>query len=298
MGRLVFLAALWSAPIVARADDGGVVADFRAAAQTQRALAAKPAGPCAAPAAGAGRTEFYDGKQNLLFAAAGGCREDAIVVLVDEKQLSAFKRASATRCAAGTALDPCGLRAFGQAYAIAEYIAFDSRRNRVALGNGLLFETKTYLYLDPEDGLIHTGREKLVGSPTDVLPTDPNHGGNGYKGQTQERSLSDLHTHPNSGVFLTSGSQIGVARHHPSDADTDPSKLHDYFDVVVSPLFVYFINNRHADTMVFSRQDPFGANPVKEYLAKDREADAYYHSHRSYPAWYHDYADKNNPWHL
>ena len=279
-----------------RADDGAVVESFRAAAQQQKTLAQKPAAPCVTPSAETGRTEFYDAKQTLLHASAGGCREDAIVVLVGNKELNAFKRALAVKCAPGTVADACGLRGLGQAYAISEYIAFDAARNRVELGNGIFAETKTYLYLDSEDALIHTGREKLIGSGTSVYPTDPNRGGVGYKNQKQEQSLSDLHTHPNSGQLVSTGSTIGVARHHPSDADTDPTKLHDYFDVVVSPLFVYFVNNRRADAMVFSRKDPFGDNPVKAYLAKDREADAYYQRYRAFPAWYHDYAQKNNPW--
>jgi hypothetical protein len=163
----------------ARADGDGVVEGFRAAAQSHRAMAESTAGPCAAPSGASGRTEFYDAKQRLLYASAGGCREDAIVVLVDQNRAAALKHALGVKCAAGTAPDACALRGLGQAYAISEYIAFDSPRNRVSLGHGVLAETKTYLYLDPEDRLLHTGREKLVGSGTDVFPTDPNRGGVG-----------------------------------------------------------------------------------------------------------------------
>jgi hypothetical protein len=296
---LALLSALlvWTAAPV-RADDDSVVADFRATAQKQKPLAAVPAsvGPCAAPSGAPGRTEFYDPKQNLLFSSAGGCKEDAIVVLVDAKNTAAFKRLLATKCPAGTVVDACPLRGYGQAYAISEYIAFDAPRNRVSLGNGVLAETKTYLYLDPEDRLIHVGREKLVGSGTDVYPTDPNRGGTGYKTQSEGQSVGDLHTHPNSGKLLASGAEVGVARHHPSPADTNETKLHDYFDVVVSPLYVYFINNRLADSMVFSRKNAFGDNPVKVYLLKDAEAERFYDRNRVFPAWSHDYAEKNNPW--
>jgi hypothetical protein len=295
----VLLAALlvWTAA-PARADDDAVVDGFRAAAQKQKALAAAaiPPGPCAAPSGAAGRTEFYDAKQNLLFASAGGCKEDAIVVLTEAKNAGEFKRLLGTKCPAGTALDACRLRGFGQAYAFSEFVAFDAPHNRVSLGNGILAETKTYLYRDPEDALIHIGREKLVGSGTDVYPTDPNRGGTGYKTQSQAQGVGDLHTHPNSGKLLTSGSEIGVARHHPSPADTSETKIHDYFDVVVSPLYVYFINNRFTDSMVFSRKDAFGDNAAKAYLQKDREAETFYDQHHAFPAWYHDYAQKNNPW--
>jgi len=295
----LLLAALfaWTAA-PARADDDAVVDGFRAAAQNQRSLAAAaiPAGPCAVPSRASGRTEFYDAKQNLLFASAGGCKEDAIVVLVDAKATAAFKRLLALKCPAGTALDACRLRGEGQAYALSEFISFDAPHNRVSLGNGIMAETKTYLYLDSEDHLIRIGREKLVGSGTDVYPTDPNRGGTGYKTQREDQSVGDLHTHPNSGKLLASGSEVGIARHHPSPADTNEMKIHDSFDVVVSPLYVYFINNRLADSMVFSRKDPFGDNAVKSYLRKDREAQTYYDLNHAFPAWYHDYAEKNNPW--
>jgi hypothetical protein len=240
-----------------------------------------------------GRTEFYDPKGQLLHSSAGGAPQDAIVVVLDKK-LPLFKAVLEHKCLANTEFNAKKLRELGQGYAIEEFIAFDHPENRVKLKNGLFSETRTNLYKG-KDGLVHIGREKIVsGNGTIVTSEDPNMGtGVGYEDQTGAQSVGRLHTHPNS----DNREMAGVPAHHPSGADVSSQNEAGYYDVVVSPLFVFFINNKNASAMVFSIKDTFSNNAVKGYLAKNREAEAYYEKAKTWPAWYTDGFNKdNNPW--
>jgi hypothetical protein len=280
----------------ARAQDAQSAVDrMRAAAGKQRAMTQKPAAPvyCAAPEpALKGRTDYYDRKGTFLRGSKTGAPEDAIVIFPGNSA-ARFKAASSRPCPAGEVLDDRALRRLGQAYAIQEFIRFDSARNRVKLANGLISEMRTQLY-EGADGVVHIGREKIVsGNATEVAEDDRNEGGSGYEKQGPDKTVGRLHTHPNS----DSREMLGVPRHHPSPADVSTVNEYGYCDVVVSPLYIFLINDKDADSMVFARHDTFGDNPVKAYVKKAAEADAYYAQHKSFPAWFNDdFNRKNNPW--
>jgi hypothetical protein len=291
---LALLAALIAAPALAQDGAQSAIDVLRASARKQRLIEQKlAAGPCAAPdPALKGRTDYYDSKGGFLRGSKSGAAEDAVVVLIGNGE-ARFKEASSRRCPPGQALDDRALRRFGQAYAIEEFIRFDSAKNRVKLPNGLISEMRTQLYRGA-DGLVHIGREKIVsGNAAEVSEDDHNEGGTGYENQGPEKTVGRLHTHPNS----DSHEMVGVPRHHPSPADVSRVNEFGYSDVVVSPLYIFFINNKNADAMVFARHGTFEDNPVKAYVQKAAEADAYYAQHKSFPAWFNDdYNRKNNPW--
>ena len=268
---------------------------MRASVGKQKAVDQKAAYPefCALPNPGLkGRTDYYDRKGAFLRGSKSGAPEDAIVIFTGNSE-AGFKEATSRPCPAGQALDDHALRLLGQAYAIEEFIRFDAARNRVKLPNGLISEMRTQLYKDA-DGVVHIGREKIVsGNATEVTENDRNEGGTGYEKQGAEKTVGRLHTHPNS----DSHEMFGVPRHHPSPPDVSRVNEYGYCDVVVSPLYVFLINNKDADPMVFARHDTFGDNPVKAYVKKSAEADAYYAQHKSFPAWFNDDFNKtNNPW--
>jgi hypothetical protein len=294
LAALLALAVLSASP--SRAQDAPSAVDrMRAAALKQKAMAQKPAPPtdCEAPdPALKGRTDYYDRKGVFLRGSKSGAPEDAIVIFPGNSA-AAFKAAVSRPCPEGQVLDDRALRRLGQAYAIEEFIRFDSPRNRVKLANGLISEMRTQLYKGA-DGVVHIGREKIVsGNATEVAENDRNEGGSGYEKQGPDKTVGRLHTHPNS----DSHEMLGVPRHHPSPADVSTVNEYGYCDVVVSPLYIFLINNRAADSMVFARHDAFGENPVKAYVKKAAEADAYYAQHKSFPAWFNDdFNRKNNPW--
>jgi hypothetical protein len=271
----------------------------RAASAPAQPLAdvVKRLGPllCAAPnPAMKGRTDFYDHKGALVHSSAGGSPEDAVVVLMENKE-PLFREILAHKCPPDKALDPKKLRELGQPYAIREFIDFDSPRGRVKLKNGLFSETKTFLYKSG-DGVVRVGREKLVsGNAMEVSSDDKNAGGTGgAEGQPESQRVGKLHTHPNSDDH-TMG--LGAPAHHPSPQDVSQDNERGYYDVVVSPLFVFFINRPKSGSLVFDRKDPLGDNKVKDYLKKSAEADEYYERYKKFPAWFNDdFNKKNNPW--
>lgn len=240
-----------------------------------------------------GLTEFYTPEGTFLAAIAGSAQNAVAIVDKDKvglfREILAFSAAPANECAR---LNPAYLRGMGQTYAIEEFIAFDAPGNRVALGNGVLSETLAYLYVG-KDGVVHLGREKVVGdNGMMVTEGDRNVGGTGYEEQGQNKRVGKLHTHPNSDA---KGFAFAPA-HHPSEKDYG-GKEADYYDVVVSPAYVYFINRRGAEQMVFARHNTFGDNPVKGYLAKRSQADAVYAKTGKWPAWFTDaFNSKSNPW--
>ncbi len=244
-----------------------------------------------------GRTEFYDAKGmpiDLPAGTVGSAKEDAVVV-VPEKKRELFDTIVKYRgrCPSKTPLlSAQKLREVGQAYAIKEFIDFDSKENRVKIGNGLISEMRVYLYKST-DGMVRIGREKLVSfNAAEVTSTDVNQGGSGgFEGQAQP--VGKLHTHPNS----DNTSMVGIPRHHPSEQDLSHQNESGYYDVVVSPLYVYFIDSPLAQPIVVWRENPFGENEVKAYLTKSAEADEYYARNKKFPDWYSGEASKKgNPW--
>lgn len=241
-----------------------------------------------------GRTEFYDAKGMPLPVPPGAvapAKEDAVVVVLEKKRAlfdTIVKYRG--RCPAATPLlSAQKLRETGQAYAIREFIDFDSESNRVKMANGLISEMRVNLYKSA-DGMVRVGREKLVSfNAAEVTSTDVNQGGTGgFEGQKDP--VGKLHTHPNS----DNTSMVGIPRHHPSDQDLAHQNESGYYDVVVSPLYVYFIDSPLAATIVVWRANPFGDNEVKAYLRSDAAAQAYYEAHKAFPPGYD--AKKNNPW--
>jgi hypothetical protein len=300
LARLSFtafaLALAAAAPALAQDDAQSMIQRAKASAQKQRSIEQKPAaaaGACAAPNANlAGRTDYFDAKGVFLRGSKSGAPEDAVVLLFG-KGRGLFDEAVSRPCPAGQVPDDQALRKLGQAYAIEEFIRFDSAKNRVKLANGLISEMRTQLYRGA-DGVVHIGREKIVsGNATEVSDDDHNVGGTGYENQGPEKSVGRLHTHPNS----DSHEMLGIPRHHPSDQDVSHVNDSGYSDVVVSPLYVYLINNKNAGALVFARHDTFGDNPVKAFVKKEAELDEYYDKHKSWPPgtnW--DEYKKSNPW--
>jgi hypothetical protein len=248
---------------------------------------------CVAPDAKLkGKTDFYGANGYLLHTMEDGAQADAVAV-VPEPKLALFKAVLERKCADGKVFNAAKLRELAQPYAIHDLIAFDAPANREKLENGLFSETKTFLYKG-KDGLVHHGREKIVsGDGTIVTDLDPNKGGAGFEDQGQDKILGKMHTHPNS----DNGKMFPIPSHKPSPQDVSSLNDSGYYDVVLSPLYVYFINHKQAKPLVIWREQPFGDNPVKKYLIKDAQAEAHYALTKKYPSWWtEDFNKQNNPW--
>lgn len=244
-----------------------------------------------------GRTEFFDAKGLPLLSLKDGAAEDAIVIVLGKKA-DLLREIAGKPCPEGKEYNAAKLRQLGQGYAIEEFIAFDGPASRRPIphqapgGFTVYSEMRVNLYRG-KDGLVHTGRERIYSDHgTIVSEDDPNAGGVGYEDQPSAKQVSHLHTHPNSDMHFPNG----IARHHPSDADVSHSNANGYFDVVVTPKFVFFINNPNAEPMVFDRKNPFGDNAVKAYVAKAAEADQYYARNKKFPPWFNEQLNKSNPW--